>query len=98
MLLLAVDLCLNLRTTYYDANGFRENRPKQITMHYLRGWFAIDFVSCLPLGYVEYFTSESAIETSQNNLMKGFRLLKLSKMLRVARIRKVLMRKQSPYP
>ena len=45
-------MCLNFRTTFNDQNGFRENQPKRIAANYLRGWFLIDFVSCLPFGYV----------------------------------------------
>jgi hypothetical protein len=26
--------------------------PKEIRAHYLRGWFPIDFLSCLPIQYI----------------------------------------------
>ena len=44
---------INFRTSFYDKNGFRENRPKIIAMHYLKGWFVVDIISCLPFSYVE---------------------------------------------
>eukprot|EP01048_Picozoa_sp_COSAG05_P011647 COSAG05_NODE_1112_length_5856_cov_11.397082_2_plen_976_part_00 len=83
------DLCLNMRTSFYDRNGFRENRPKKIAANYLRGWFAIDFVSCLPVGYIQYFLDGS--ESGGNfKAVKAFRLMKMSKMLRLARIKRIL--------
>ena len=32
-----------------EINGVREGRLKVIAKHYLRGWFTIDFVSCIPI-------------------------------------------------
>ena len=74
------DVVLNFRTSFYDANGFRENRPKRIMWHYLRGWFLIDFVSCLPYGYVQYFLPEgSDSNASQLKAIKAVRLMKITK-------------------
>lgn len=74
------DVILNFRTSFYDANGFRENRPKRIMRHYLRGWFLIDFVSCLPYGYVQYFLpKDSDNNTSQLKAIKAVRLMKITK-------------------
>eukprot|EP01047_Picozoa_sp_COSAG01_P060129 COSAG01_NODE_7326_length_3250_cov_10.855284_1_plen_332_part_10 len=53
-----IDLGLNFRTAYYDKTGLREDRGWKMAMHYLRGWFAIDFVSCLPLGYISYIVQD----------------------------------------
>jgi hypothetical protein len=44
------DVGLNFRTAYYDENRLRESRPAYIAKNYLRGWFPIDLVSCLPFG------------------------------------------------
>ena len=74
------DVILNFRTSYYDANGFRENRPSRITQHYLRSWFLIDFVSCLPYGYVQYFFPHDADDnSSQLKAIKAVRLMKITK-------------------
>ena len=52
------DLVLNFFTAYYEEfagqTGRREGRPQKIAMNYLRGWFFIDFLSCLPYVYVGY--------------------------------------------
>lgn len=74
------DVILNFRTSYYDANGFRENRPSRITRHYLQGWFLVDFVSCLPYGYVQYFFPLDADDNaSQLKAIKAVRLMKITK-------------------
>ena len=31
-----------------NRNGFRERRPRKIAENYIKGWFFIDFLSCLP--------------------------------------------------
>ena len=49
-LFFVADVFINCRTTYFDANGFRETRPKEIFKNYLRSWFAVDVFSCLPFG------------------------------------------------
>lgn len=49
-LFFVADVVLNFRTAFYDENGFRESRPKYIARHYLKSWFAIDMLSCLPFG------------------------------------------------
>lgn len=46
------DLILNFRTAYYTRGGIREDRPSAIRRNYLRGWFAVDFVSTLPFSYL----------------------------------------------
>ena len=48
------DICLNFRTAIWLSDGTREHRPKEISKHYLRGWFGIDFVSTLPVSYLAY--------------------------------------------
>ena len=83
------DMCLNFRTAYYDKSGMRVERPWRMATNYFRSWFAIDFMSCLPLGYLGYFMDDS--EGSANlRAIKAFRLIRLGKMLRLARIKKIL--------
>lgn len=84
-----IDLGLNFRTAYYDKTGLREDRGWKMAMHYLRGWFAIDFVSCLPLGYISYIVQDDK-GNSNFRAIKAFRLVRLSKMLRLARIKRIL--------
>ena len=40
-----------------------EDEPRQIASHYLRTWFAIDLVACLPVQYVEYAVHSGTSDT-----------------------------------
>jgi CRP-like cAMP-binding protein/Ca2+-binding EF-hand superfamily protein len=85
------DVSLNLRTSYYDANGFREDRPKKMALNYIKGWFFIDLLSCLPVGYVQY-VMDSDNANSDFRSVKALRLIKMTKMMRLARIKRILSR------
>ena len=85
------DVALNFRTSFFDKNGFREERPKKMAMHYIKGWFVIDLVSCLPFGYVGYLpSSQDEVGGSDLKALKAFRLIRMTKLLRLARIKKIL--------
>jgi CRP-like cAMP-binding protein/Ca2+-binding EF-hand superfamily protein len=87
------DVVLNLRTSFYDANGFRENRPRKMAVNYLKGWFFIDLVSCLPVGYVQYFINSGAGDGGSDfKAMKALRLMKMTKMMRLGRLKRILAR------
>ena len=102
-LFFVADVFINCRTTYFDANGFRETRPKEIFKNYLRSWFAVDVFSCLPFGYVQYFMTEEVAASAAgqgdpyNNYkgIKAVRLLKISKLIRLTRLKRILMRRGS---
>ena len=69
----------------------REDRPGKMARHYLKGWFLIDLLSCLPIGYIGYIlnagkSQENKAEQASNaRMVKAFRLIRLSRMLRLAR-------------
>ena len=60
--------------------------PKQIALHYLRGYFFIDLIATIPFGYI--LTSSSFAVT--NKVGKLGRLPKLVKFVRAARMLKLL--------
>ena len=87
------DVIVNLRTAFYDKNGFRENRPNKIAKNYIHGWFAVDLFSCLPVGYLEYIIPSSGQGGGDPYRgLKALRLFKMTKMLRLARFKKVIER------
>ena len=91
-----VDIFVNFRTGYIDADGMIENRPGLIARHYLRTWFTIDIVSCLPVSYVaQAMESEKQIPVDPT-AVRILRLLKLTKLLRLSRM-KSLIRKYEDY-
>ena len=97
-----IDVAINARTAFSDPNGFRENRPRKIFVAYLKGWFLIDMLSCLPVGYIQYFQTNGCIEgrlpdgsmceetTDNARSLKSLRLMKLTKMLRLGRLKRII--------
>ena len=53
-----LDVFVNFRTSYIDdmTNVITDN--KMIARNYILGWFAIDFVSCVPVNYVLLITHD----------------------------------------
>ncbi len=43
-----VDILINFRTTYVNANDEVVSNPGRIAVHYFRGWFIIDLVAAIP--------------------------------------------------
>ena len=68
---------------------------RAITVKYLTGWFAIDFVCVLPLGYIEYFTAGDGAGTSSFRAVKSLRLLRMGKMMRIAKVYKMIQKYDS---
>lgn len=52
-LLYFVDLILNFFMAYEDRDKKLERRMKKISINYLRTWFFLDFLSCIPFQYIK---------------------------------------------
>lgn len=46
------DIVINFRTGYLSDEHQLIMEPKHIKLRYLKGWFLIDCVACLPIGYI----------------------------------------------
>lgn len=87
------DIFLNTQTAYFDDRGVLEINRKRICKHYVKGWFFVDFVTCIPISYIMLlFSDEDSRTNSPTRAFKIVRLTKLSKLLRVSRILKVIER------
>ena len=84
------DICLNFRTGFHDEEHQLVMHPRRIAMKYLRGWFPIDVVACLPLSYINQLSGEGG--GSNVKAFKTLRLFRLAKLLRLARIRRIIKR------
>ncbi|MDC0510887.1 ion transporter [bacterium] len=90
-----VDIGLNFRTSYYDSEGILVISYNTIAGHYLRTWFIVDVVSCIPFQWISVILDlEAKSKGSGIRLMKIFRLFRLAKMLRLLRLRRILDRYQ----
>ena len=76
-----LDVFLNFRTAIITRDGEVVYEHKAVALRYLRSWFPIDFVSCLPFGYIHYVYPDT-----NNRAAKLFRLLKLLRLVRMKRI------------
>lgn len=76
------DVCLNFRTAVITRDGEVLYKQKDVNVHYLKSWFAVDFISCLPLEYTGYLTGT----VDNTRLLRMFKLLKLLRLVRIKRI------------
>ena len=92
-----LDVIANFRTAIVLPSGVLEARPRVIARQYMRSWFLIDLLSCLPINYLfllmEALASDDDRETKNAaglKAVKVVRLVRLTKMLRIARLRRML--------
>ena len=87
-----VDIVLNFRTPFFDAQGRLVYNSTEMAKHYLKGWLLIDIGSCASLlQYVFLLTNSSESDgASKARLTKVLRLLRLAKLLRLARLKRLL--------
>jgi CRP-like cAMP-binding protein len=93
-----IDIIIQFRTAYWTRSGVLEVDTTKIRNNYLTGWFLIDFVCVLPLGYIGYFINDSADGDSSSNgirAVKSLRLLRMGKMMRLAKVYKMLQKYDS---
>eukprot|EP01043_Picozoa_sp_COSAG02_P015947 COSAG02_NODE_691_length_18445_cov_23.541099_12_plen_784_part_00 len=81
-LVFVLDVVLNFRTAFVDEHGVVEERPRVIARHYLRGWFMLDVLSCLPF---QYLSSGGNFKAA-----KAVRLVRLTKMLRLSNLERTI--------
>jgi hypothetical protein len=77
------DVILNFRRAYYNSKGRLVFNRRTIVLHYLRGWFLVDLISCFPVDAVYRFTPDDFIVGNTN-----FNLLSFINLLRVARLQR----------
>ena len=97
-----IDIVINFRTAYFSDSVERELivDQRQIALRYLKGWFVVDLLSCMPVTYIELALTASNDENNagtQLKLFKVLRLLRLAKLLRLARLKRVLQRLEEEY-
>ncbi|KAK3238420.1 hypothetical protein CYMTET_51567 [Cymbomonas tetramitiformis] len=91
-----LDIVLNLFTGYYDPHtGQWVLELKKIFKRYMRGWFAVDLISVLPVDYISIAVSEADLRAVR--LIRVLRLLRLFKLLRVLRVSRIFRRIESSF-
>ena len=86
------DIFINFRTGFVSEEHQLVMNAKEIRRRYLKGWFMVDAVACLPVGYVTQFMGHEGGDGQQLKAFKTLRLFRLAKLLRLARIRRIIKR------
>jgi len=60
-----VDILLNFHLTFVGSAGEIVSEPRIIRMNYLKGWFVIDLLSCLPYDVFTAFHDNSEVRCSR---------------------------------
>jgi hypothetical protein len=85
-----VDVVIQFRTAYWDDRGYLVTDLLKIRRSYMHGWFILDFVSCLPVGYVSMILEGPGEDGTDLRAIKILRLLRLAKLLRLQRLQRLL--------
>ena len=94
------DLALQFRTSYYDeARHKREDEPREIAINYLKGWFFVDFISCVPVQWVGYAVQGNTDTEIGDDLkaVKILRLARMTKMMRLAKFKRIMEKYQDSF-
>lgn len=62
-----VDIVLNFHTTFVGPGGEVISDPKLIRMNYLKTWFVIDLLSCLPYDIINAFENVDEVSNGEKD-------------------------------
>ncbi|ELW64819.1 Potassium voltage-gated channel subfamily H member 2 [Tupaia chinensis] len=62
-----VDILINFRTTYVNANEEVVSHPGRIAVHYFKGWFLIDMVAAIPFDLLIFGSGSEEIGKPYNS-------------------------------
>ncbi|NXC86873.1 KCNH1 protein, partial [Cercotrichas coryphoeus] len=96
-----VDIVLNFHTTFVGPAGEVISDPKLIRMNYLKTWFVIDLLSCLPYDVINAFENVDEVSTplppinyylvvGGKGISSLFSSLKVVRLLRLGRVARKL--------
>ena len=95
------DIFLNFRTAAWNRHGFLIYERKGIAVQYMKGWFVVDVLGCLPVNYVLLIIDpgggSDAGAGRGNKVLRVLRLFKLLKLLRLARLQRIIKRYQEQF-
>ncbi|XP_071440643.1 potassium voltage-gated channel protein eag isoform X3 [Hetaerina americana] len=88
-----IDIVLNFHTTFVGAGGEVVSDPRVIRMNYLKSWFVIDLLSCLPYDVFNAFDHDEDVSScvsggdyDENGIGSLFSALKVVRLLRLGRV------------
>ncbi|VDO04983.1 unnamed protein product [Rodentolepis nana] len=81
-----IDIVLNFHTTFVGPQGEVISDATVIRINYLKGWFIVDLLSCLPYDVFNAFQPEAP----QSSISSLFSALKVVRLLRIGRVTRKL--------
>ena len=78
-----IDMIVVFHSAYYDDQFRFICNKTEIAQNYLKSWFWIDLLACIPLQLL-------AVSFSANELFKFLRITKLHRMIKITRITRLL--------
>lgn len=87
-----IDLAINMLSSYYDENGTLVKDHKLIIKQYLKSWFLLDLLACLPideiLNALEGF-NENNIDSNKIQLVRLSKLPRIYSIIKIAKVFKI---------
>jgi len=84
--LFAVDIVVNFWSMRLQADGSLETRQRELARHYLKSWFAVDLLSCIPFSLLSLPLGSEQRSHTYNSLARLLRLPRMYKLLRIFRL------------
>lgn len=90
--LFLIDVGINCFLSFEHKDATLEITWKGIILNYLKSWFLIDIIACIPFSLIEYSQNpdENSHSNKYNQLARLARLPRLYKLLRIFRIAKAI--------
>ncbi len=82
------DVFINFFSGYYDDDGKLVTSNSKIFMKYIKSWFLVDIISCIPMSFFEY-REEYDYSFKFNRIFRLLRLPRLYSLVKVTKITKV---------
>ena len=87
-----IDLSMNLLSCYYNEEGILITKWKDIFINYLKGWFIIDFIACVPfdaIGNLALSDENSGLTAKNIQIIRITRIPRLYRLIKITKIIKV---------
>jgi hypothetical protein len=84
------DLLKNFLTIFENNDGIVVRDHRAIAHHYIKGWFALDLVGCVPFDLIAYAMTIDDQDSGQGGVSNAARLGRLAKGLRVMKLLRLL--------
>ena len=86
-ILFITDLFVNFISAFEKRDGTYESRPKMIAIAYLKSWFIVDFIACIPVDIFQpLFIDPGASSVDVSSISRLSKLPRLYRLIRLIRL------------